>query len=165
MTGLPGVFRSAFLRGNGAVSAPRVGICAWASVFRGFGAASAAGRLPVGRCSGKRRSGGAQWLALGLRLAVPPRPLALPLQALALVPHPLALILEQVQPEPMDVEGDDREADRQLEPVRSAQPNLVQASLLQIVDHRFHPGMLPARRREGRLRVALAPAFDRRCPA
>ena len=46
-------------------------------------------------------------------------------------PHPLARRLAQVQPEPMDIEGDDREADRQLEPVRAAQPDLVQPAVLQ----------------------------------
>ena len=56
MTGLPGVFRSVFLWGNGAGSAPRADICASASVFRGFGASSAADRLPAGRFSGRRRS-------------------------------------------------------------------------------------------------------------
>ena len=40
-------------------------------------------------------------------------------------------------PAPMDVEGDDREADRKLEPVRAAQPNLVQPAMLQIVDRRL----------------------------
>ena len=44
-------------------------------------------------------------------------------------------------------EGDDREADHQLEPVRAVQPDLVQPAVLQIVDRRLHPGMLPARRR------------------
>ena len=63
----------------------------------------------------------------------------------------------------MDVGGDDREVDRQLEPVRAAQTDLVQPAVLQIVDRRLHPGMLPARRREGRFRLALP--LGRRFPA
>ena len=105
----------------------------------GFSAASAqAPPIAASRPSGfrgKRRSGGIFSSSL---------------------PHPLAL-RAQVQSEPMDVEGDDREADRQFEPVRAAQPDLVQPAMLQIVDRRLHPGMLPARRREGRFRLA-APA-------
>ena len=74
-------------------------------------------RLPAGRFSGTRRSDGA---TVGTGAAA--RALALPLQALAFVLHPLALFLDQVQPEPMDVEGDDPEADRQLKPVRMQNP-------------------------------------------
>ena len=58
------------------------------------------------------------------RFAVLPRPLALPFQPLALVPHPFAVLphslafaFAQDLADPVEVGGEDGEADRPLEPV------------------------------------------------
>ena len=99
-----------------------------------------------------------------LRLAaVLPRPVALPLQPhslvprpFALVPHSLAFAFAQDLPDPVEVGGEDGEADRPLEPVRAVQPDPVQTAVLQAVDRRLHSGVLATGRREGRLRLALA---------
>ena len=77
------------------------------------------------------------------RFAVPARPFALPLQPLSLVPHPFALLPHSLAfapakdlVDPVEVGGEDGEADRPLEPVRAAQPDPVQPSVLQAVDRR-----------------------------
>ena len=67
-------------------------------------------------------------------------------------PQPLAVA--QDPPEPVDVGGEDGEADRQLEPVPPAQPHPAEAAVLQAVDRRLHARMPAPRRRE--VRVGLA---------
>ena len=118
------------MRGNDAGSAPRADISASASVFRGFGAGSAVGRLPAGRFPGKRRSGGAESSVLVQRFAVLPRPLALVPHPFAVLPHSLAFAFAQDLADPVEVGGEDGEADRPLEPVRAAQPDPVQTAVL-----------------------------------
>ena len=92
------------------------------------------------------------------RFAVLPRPLALPLLPLSLVPHrfalqphSLAFAPAQDLADPVEVGGEDGEADRPLEPVRAAQPDPVQPPVLQAVDRRLHSRMLAPGRREGRI--------------
>ena len=72
------------------------------------------------------------------RFAVPAHPLAILLQPLALVPHrfalqphSLAFAPAQDLADPVEVGGEDGEADRPLEPVRAAQPDPVQTAMLQ----------------------------------
>ena len=90
---------------------------------------------------GKRRSGGAESSVLVQRFAV--------------LPHSLAFAPAQDLADPVEVGGEDGEADRPLEPVRAAQPDPVQTAVLQAVDRRLHSRMLASGRREGRLRLAL----------
>ena len=95
---------------------------------------------------------------LVLRFAVLPRPVAVPLQ-------PLSLAFAQDLPNPVDVLGEDGEADRPLEPVQDPQPDLFQPLVLQAVDCRLHSGVPAPGRREGRIRLALALALGGRQPA
>ena len=148
MTGLPGVFRSAFLRGKTPVrlrgsTFPRPhrfsGVLAQAPPSAAF--------RPTG-FRGKHRSGGTQRLVPVLRLAVLSR-------LFALLPHSLAFALAQDLSDLAEVGGEDGEADRPLKPVRVVHPDPVQSAVLQAVDRRLHSRMLAPGRREGRLRLAL----------
>ena len=88
MTGLPGVFRSTFLKGNDAGSAPKANISVSASVFRGLAQSPPSDAFRPTGFRGKRRSGGAQRLVLVPRLAV--------------LPHSAALALAQDLPDPVE---------------------------------------------------------------
>ncbi len=68
--------------------------------------------------------------------------------------RPQPLSVTQDPPEPVDVGGEDGEADRQLEPVPPAQPHPAEAAVLQAVDRRLHARMPAPRRRELRVRLA-----------
>ena len=134
--GLPGGFRSAFSRGSKAGSAPGPKFPRFPRFFVPSAQAPPSAAFRPAGFRGKRRSGGAlssDWLQP--LLAFPPHPPAFQLRPPALFPPPFAfqlhpLALAQDLPGPVDVEGEDGEADRPLESVRAAQPDPVQTAVL-----------------------------------